>query len=116
MAKKNCTFSIVYKGRKYEFNSDKELDSFLHEHEQELLALAKVNMNSLNKIFSADQREVTKAIIEEIRIDVQNAQVEIVRDSMDPSDAEKIYKIPNSKGISRLIQDEQWVTPFNQDL
>ena len=112
MGNTNCKFSIVYNGETIEFNSDSELDSFLNEHADEILAIGQID-----KTFSSDLQYITKSKLAEIKLDVENSSSKIERLGDDPEEYDIIQTVLNSIGTTKFIttygDPSNWNNPIS---
>ena len=112
MGNKNCIFTIDFNGQKIEFKSDKDLDSFLLEHQNEFKLVGKTH-----KTLSTDLQAITEQILKEIKLDISNAQTEVVRINDDPEETEVFKYVKNSIGVSTFIttygNPSNWNTPIS---
>ena len=112
----DCVYTGTINGKKVTFNSIKELDAFLTQHIDEIkVTMSDYTLSSVNPV------EITRMKIEEITKKVSDFSVEYVQINED-GDTEIITKIPNSMGVTRVLQQmgdpsdirTPLITPFNK--
>lgn len=112
----DCVYTGTINGKEVTFNSIKELDAFLAKHIDELNILhADFTLSSVNPT------DVTKAKIDGISKQVSDLSIEYVHINED-GDSERILKIPNSIGVTKVLQtmgdpsdiSQPLITPFDK--
>lgn len=109
-----CKYKFTFKGQEYFLKTDEEFDKWLIINKEEVRQHCGTSNAELSfEIFSLDPKEATLKKIQDAATDVSKIKYTVERYANDMDEVERVKKISDSIGVSRLINKEELITPLN---